>query len=89
MEIVYPDWQFFNEMAQKFARVSYRVPQHRKVMADYLGRPLLTSETVHHKNGDRENNNIDNLQLRQGRHGNGMSYRCNSCGSFDVRAEDI
>lgn len=39
------------------------VSEHRLVMEQHLGRFLLTNEVVHHKDGNRSNNELNNLQL--------------------------
>lgn len=61
-------------------KVSYRsdgskrvwVTQHRKVMEESLGRKLFSHETIHHKDGNRANNHISNLELWSSRHGKGQ-----------------
>ena len=51
-----------NVTAAGYRRIGQRF-EHRLVMEAHIGRSLLRREIVHHKDGDKLNNDISNLEL--------------------------
>lgn len=79
---------YVSEMSDEFPSMRNKsgyISQHRLVMARYLDRPLEVWETVHHIDGNREHNDISNLQLRIGKHGKSSAYVCSECGSDKIK----
>ena len=66
---------FFFPMVHKDGRVL----EHRLVMAKHLGRLLLPQEVVHHKNGVKNDNRLDNLALISNQAVHDKLSICNRC----------
>lgn len=81
--LIGPDDPMFSMSSRHGGGDRRTVLEHRLVLARKLGRTLLSTETVHHKNGNPSDNREENLELRVGRHGRGATEsHCATCKCF-------
>jgi hypothetical protein len=81
MVLIYPDSSYY-PMASAVTTIyggGRYVMEHRFIMAQHIGRPLLKQEHVHHINGDRLDNHVENLQLISPRNHAIYTHMCANC----------
>lgn len=74
-----------------------KVYMHRYVMGEHIGRPLTSDEVVHHKDHDKTNNDISNLEIMDSSTHSSLHMmellakrgKLPLCGKFSIQEERI